>query len=239
MSIVATHQYTDRYAQPQLTKIKNREQLTSGSRLKTRTPKIEEQRVTILVFSINLRKIREQKVRKRYNIKISDGFGALKKLNDREDINREWENNKETIKTSPKDSLGLYELKQHKPRFDEECSRFLHKIMQAIMQWLLDPNQGNVDNVNNVSRVACGHFRNKQKQYLKAKVDELETNSKIKNMSDLYRGNNDFKKGYQPGASTMKAEKGDLVTDSHSILAILGGGARAMNSTQALVVASK
>ena len=107
------------------------------------------------------------------------------------------------------------------------------------MQWLLDPNQGNVDNVNSVSRVACGHFRNKQKQYLKAKVDELETNSKIKNMSDLYRGNNDFKKGYQPGASTMKAEKGDLVTDSHSILAILGGGARAMNSTQALVVASK
>ena len=37
-------------------------------------------------------------------------------------------------------------------------------------------------------------------------------------MSDTYRGNNDFKKGYQPGASIMKAEKGDLVTDSHSIL---------------------
>jgi len=31
-----------------------------------------------------------------------------------------------------------------------------------------------------------------------AKIEELETNSKIKNIRDLYRGINDFKKGYQP-----------------------------------------
>jgi hypothetical protein len=36
-----------------------------------------------------------------------------------------WENIKENIKTSAKESLGLYELKQHKPWFDEKCSRFL------------------------------------------------------------------------------------------------------------------
>ena len=33
---------------------------------------------------------------------------------------------------------------------------------------------------------------------MKVKIDELETNSKIKNIRDLYRGINDFKKGYQP-----------------------------------------
>jgi hypothetical protein len=31
----------------------------------------------------------------------------------------------------------------------------------------------------------------KKKEYLKAKIDELETNSKIKNITDLYKGNND------------------------------------------------
>jgi hypothetical protein len=35
----------------------------------------------------------------------------------------------------------------------------------------------------------------------------------------LYRSINDFKKGYQPRTNTVKDEKGDLVTDSHSILA--------------------
>jgi hypothetical protein len=30
---------------------------------------------------------------------------------------------------------------------------------------------------------------------MKAKIEELETNSKIKNVRDLYRGINDFKKG--------------------------------------------
>jgi hypothetical protein len=38
----------------------------------------------------------------------------------------------------------------------------------------------------------------KKNAYLKAKVEELETNMKIKNIMNLYRGINDFKKGYQP-----------------------------------------
>ena len=44
----------------------------------------------------------------------------MENVNDSEDINRAWENMKENIKTSAKESLDLYELKQHKPWFDEE-----------------------------------------------------------------------------------------------------------------------
>jgi len=50
-------------------------------------------------------------------------------------------------------------------------------------------------------------------------IEELETNSKIQNIRDLYRGINDFKKGYQPRYNIVKDEKGDLVADSHSIVA--------------------
>ena len=35
---------------------------------------------------------------------------------------------------------------------------------------------------------------------------------------DLYKGINDFKKGYQPRTITLKDEKGDLVADSHIIV---------------------
>jgi len=35
----------------------------------------------------------------------------------------------------------------------------------------------------------------------------------------LYRDINDFKKGYQPRTIIVKDEKGDLVADSHSIMA--------------------
>jgi hypothetical protein len=35
----------------------------------------------------------------------------------------------------------------------------------------------------------------------------------------LYRGINDFKRGCQPRTNVVKDEKGDLVADSHSILA--------------------
>jgi len=46
----------------------------------------------------------------------------------------------------------------------------------AKMQWLQDPNQSNIDNLNNVRREASRHFRNKKNEYLKDKFDELETN---------------------------------------------------------------
>jgi len=71
----------------------------------------------------NLRKLNELKVRKQYQIEITNRFAGLENLNDDEDedVNRTWENIKKNIKTSAKESLGLHELKQHKPWFDEEC----------------------------------------------------------------------------------------------------------------------
>jgi hypothetical protein len=54
------------------------------------------------------------------------------------------------------------------------------------------------DNLNNIGREASRHFRNKKREYLKDKTDELATNSKNKNTGDLHRGINDFKRGYQP-----------------------------------------
>jgi len=82
-----------------------------------------------------------------------------------------------------------------------------------------DPSQSNTENLNNVKRKASRHFRNKKQAYLKAKIEELETNSKIKNVRDLYWGISDFTKGYQPRTDIIKDEKGDLVADCHSILA--------------------
>jgi len=63
-------------------------------------------------------------VRKQYQIEITNSFAALENLSDDEDINKAWPIIKENIKTSAKESLGLQELKQHKPRFDEECLAF-------------------------------------------------------------------------------------------------------------------
>jgi hypothetical protein len=49
-------------------------------------------------------------------------------------------------------------------------------------------------------------FQEQRKDYLKAKIDEFENNSKIKNIRDLYRGINNLKKGYQPRTNIVKDE---------------------------------
>jgi hypothetical protein len=53
---------------------------------------------------------------------------------------------------------------------------------------------------------------------LKDKISALATNSKNKNIRDLYTGINEFKGDYQPRSNILKEENGDLLADSHNIL---------------------
>jgi len=57
---------------------------------------------------------------------------------------------------------------------------------------------------------------------LKAKIEELEANSKTKNIRDLYRGINDFKRGYQPRTNIVKDERDDWLRNP--TIFWLGGG---------------
>jgi hypothetical protein len=50
-------------------------------------------------------------------------------------------NIRENIKISAKESLGYYELRKHKPWFEEGCSELLDQRKQAKLQWLQDPNE--------------------------------------------------------------------------------------------------
>ena len=105
--------------------------------------------------------------------------------------------------------LGPHELKQNKPWLDEECLGFLDENKWAKMQWMQDPSQRNLDILNNVRREVRRHFREKKKAYVRDKIEELEINSNIQNVRDLYRGINDFKKGYQPRCNIVKNENVD------------------------------
>jgi hypothetical protein len=67
-------------------------------------------------------------------------------------MNRAWENIRENIKTSAKESLGHYELQQQKPWFHDECSKFIDKRKKAKLQWLQNPSQVSGDNIDNVTR---------------------------------------------------------------------------------------
>jgi prefoldin subunit 5 len=86
------------------------------------------------------------------------------------------------------------------------------------LQWLQDPSEINGDNINNVRHEASRHFRNKMREYLKEKINELATKSKNKNIRDLYRGINEFRRSYQPRNNLLKDENSDLLVDSHNIL---------------------
>jgi hypothetical protein len=50
------------------------------------------------------------------------------------------------------------------------------------LQRLQDPSEINGDNLKNIRHETSRHFRNKKREYLKDKIDELAMNSKNKNI---------------------------------------------------------
>jgi hypothetical protein len=75
----------------------------------------------------------------------------------------------------------------------------------------------NGDNLQDLKRETSRTFRNMKMEYLKGKINELETNNN-KNIRDWYRGINDFKKGYQPRINIVKDDNGNLLANLQSVL---------------------
>jgi hypothetical protein len=139
---------------------------------------------------------------------------ALEKLSESLGINSAWESIRENIKTSVKENVGYHRLKHNKPWFDDDCSKLIDHGSR------LSYNVCKISG-DNLSSLRCGTrrtFRNKKKEYLRGKINELETNNKNKNIRDLYRGINEFKKGYQPRINLIKDENGNLLADPQSVL---------------------
>jgi hypothetical protein len=67
----------------------------------------------------------------------------LENLDNDVDVNGAWEAIRENITISTKASLGHYELKKHKPWFNEGCSEFLDQRKQSKFHWLQDPSKIN------------------------------------------------------------------------------------------------
>jgi hypothetical protein len=73
------------------------------------------------------------------------------------DICRAWETIRENIKISAKESLGYYELKKHKPWFDEGWSELSDQRKEAKSQWLHDPSEIKGGNLNNIRHETTRH----------------------------------------------------------------------------------
>jgi hypothetical protein len=83
---------------------------------------------------------------------------------------------------------------------------------------LQHPSQINGNNLQNLRHETSRKFTKKKRECLKDKINEPETNNKNKIIRDLYRGINEFKKGYRPRINIIKDENGNLLADPQNVL---------------------
>ena len=89
-------------------------------------------------------------------------------------------------KLLPRESRGF----RNKPWFDQECSELANKRKQAKLLCLQNPNDQTAEDFSNVTSDTSRTFKKKKCDYMK----KLEENSKNKNIQEMYKGINEFKK---------------------------------------------
>jgi hypothetical protein len=84
----------------------------------------------------NLKKLNAVEGKGQYRVEVTNRFAAFEDLNAGVKINSAWAMIRENIKMSAKESLGYYEVKKHKPRFNKGWSKLLYQSKEAKLMSL-------------------------------------------------------------------------------------------------------
>jgi hypothetical protein len=124
----------------------------------------------------NVKMLKKGDVKEQYQVTIRNKFAALKNLDDSGDNNRAGDNIRQNVKIFAQESLGYCESKHHKTWLDEACSELTDRRKQAKIQSLQNPSEANEDNLTVVRLETRTHFRNKKREYLKYKINDILSN---------------------------------------------------------------
>jgi hypothetical protein len=91
----------------------------------------------------------------------------------------------------------------------------MHKVLNNAIQSPKNPPHFTFISMRklvlNYARSSGVHMCVKYDRALFERQNELETESKNKNIRDLYRGRNEFKKDYRPRINLVKVDHGDML----------------------------
>jgi hypothetical protein len=129
----------------------------------------------------------DREIRQEYQIDVANRFSALEGF-EISSVDDTWVKIRDSIKATAKEKVGVLETNRNKPCFNQECSELANKRKQTKLLWRQNPNGQTAEDISNVRRDTCKTFRKNKGDYMKAKVNKLEENSKNKNIREMYKG---------------------------------------------------
>ncbi|PSN44834.1 hypothetical protein C0J52_16203 [Blattella germanica] len=109
---------------------------------------------------------------------------------------------KRYCKRSASESVGLLKKRQSRKWFEDECADMVNKRKLAKMNWMREPNEQNSEQLCSIRLETTIFLKNKKREYLKEKINDLEINAKNRNIRELYQTN------------IIKNENGDRLADA-------------------------
>ena len=169
---------------------------------------------------LNVQSLTEGENGIKYAVEITNKFAALEEM-DESDVNavdKQWENIRDAIVKSAEATVGFCKRHKNKPWFDEDCVKIAKVRNEARIAWLTKNTDETRNQFINIRQAAHNMFKNKKRQYLKRKIEEINENCQNNNVRDMYKGINNFRKGFQATTEMVKDENDNLITDSSGVL---------------------
>ena len=101
--------------------------------------------------------VNDVELRGAYQFEVSNSAKLRKDIDGTGNIEWAWQNVRENLKKSVKQSLGHYERKQHMSWADEDSLKFVDLRNQLILQWLQELRKINPDHLAKVRGKSSRH----------------------------------------------------------------------------------
>lgn len=168
---------------------------------------------------IDFEKLKDKQITSEFKLKLENRLQIIQDLQiEEEDVNRNWNNFKESILQTAREVCGKKKRASKKPWFDEECEQKVIERKEMKRIWMNNNSTEHKDRYNEMNRETNKMLRKKKRMYINSLIDKAEQERTTNNAREFYRKIRFFKKGFTPNPFGVKNKEGVVVTENLQVL---------------------
>ncbi|XP_067124256.1 uncharacterized protein [Centruroides vittatus] len=133
-------------------------------------------------------------------------------------IEERWEDIRSSVIATAAEVLGSSRKRRRNSWFDMDCRDALEERRNPRLKLIQNESENNIEDFKEKRRLASKLCKTKKREWLNAKLKEMEENRRTNEIRKFYMEIREEKKWFQPKIGFCKEKRGELIVEKNEIL---------------------
>ncbi|XP_023229979.1 uncharacterized protein LOC111630160 [Centruroides sculpturatus] len=128
-------------------------------------------------------------------------------------IEGRWKDIRSSVIATAAEVLGSSRKRRKNSLFDLDCRNALEERRNASIKMIQNESESNIEDFKEKRRLASKLCKKRKREWINAKLKEIEENRRINEMRKFYTDIKEEKKGFQPKIGFCRGKERELISD--------------------------